>query len=111
MVKGIIVILGLAGLYFLAQKYSLFYIFHYFDSILHVLGGIGIGLFFATWWVNRPLRIFSITLTLAILWEIFERVGHYYLPVFINFGGIADTSMDILCAILGASLVILATRE
>lgn len=103
--------LTVVGLYFLAQKYSLFYIFHYFDSILHILGGIGIGLFFSTWWIKRPVRILSMTLGIAIMWEIFERIGHYYLPVFINFGGTVDTSMDILCAILGASLVILATRE
>lgn len=111
LIEGIIVIAIVIALYFLAHKYNLYYIFRYFDWTQHFLGGIGIGIlataFFGTSWKWGMGSV----ITLALGWEIFERIGNIYLPAYINYGGPFDTGIDILCAILGTSLVLLVTRE
>lgn len=103
---GIVVIV----LYTLSLKYSLYYIFPYFDWIQHFLGGIGLGMLFSALFRSWKTTFFLVFLV-AIGWEIFERIGHHFLPMYINYGPIGDTLIDILCAILGASLVFLTTRE
>ncbi len=110
-IEGSIIILIVIGLYFAAQRYDLYYIFRYFDWGQHFLGGIGIGLV-ATAFFGRSIKWgIGIVAAIAVAWEIFERVGHIYLPQYINYGGYFDTSIDILCAIIGTSLVLLMTRE
>ncbi len=110
-IEGVIITAIVVALYFLAQKYSLYYIFWWFDWTQHFMGGIGIGLIVSGLITKKPKIVLSITLSIAIGWEIFERIGHGYLPVYINYGGTGDTLMDIFCAIIGTSLVLLATRE
>lgn len=111
LLQGIIVLLIVIGFYFLAHEYSLYYIFWWFDWAQHFLGGVGLGLVFCSFWPKNQIRILGITGIIAIGWELFERVGHEYLPMYISYGGPRDTIIDILCAIIGASLVLLATRE
>lgn len=111
LIEGSIVTLIVIGLYFAAQKYHLYYIFRYFDWAQHFLGGVGIGLL-STAFFGRSIKwSIGIVTAIAVGWEIFERVGHIYLPQYINYGGFFDTSIDILCAIIGVSLVLLMTRE
>jgi len=109
--EGVIIVLLVVALDLVSQKYSLFYIFWWYDWMLHLFGGISIGLIAGSLFPGRTWRVLGITLGIAILWEIFERIGHVYLPYYIGYGGVGDTLMDVFCAILGASLVLLATRE
>lgn len=109
--EGIIIIAIVIALYFIAQKYSLYYIFWWYDWAQHFMGGMGIALVAGGFISRKPQVVLSITLMIAIGWEIFERIGHIYLPAYINYGGTGDTLMDIFCAIIGTSLVLLATRE
>lgn len=107
-----LLILVVIGLHLLAAKFSLYYIFWWYDNLLHIIGGfalgfIGIGLF-------KKHRV-SLTLCfaggVAILWEVFERLGHVWWPMHIGFGGAWDTLFDILCGILGAAFVLIMTRR
>lgn len=109
--EGGVIIAIVIALYFIAQKYSLYYIFWWYDWVQHFMGGMGIALVAGGLITRNPRVILGITTTIAIGWEIFERIGHIYLPVYINYGGTGDTLMDIFCAIIGTSLVLLATRE
>ena len=109
--EGVVIIAIVIALYFLAQKYSLYYIFWGYDWVQHFMGGMGIALVTIGSITRKPQLVLSITLTIAISWEVFERIGHVYLPAYINYGGTGDTLMDIFCAIIGTSLVLLATRE
>lgn len=109
--EGVIITILVIVLYWAAQKYNLYYIFRYFDWMQHFFGGIGIGLL-ATAFFGRSIKwAIGIAATIAVAWEIFERIGHLYLPQYINYGGAFDTTIDILCAIIGTSLVLLMTRE
>jgi hypothetical protein len=108
---GIVVILIVIGLYLVSHKYDLYYIFWWIDWAQHILGGIGIGLVAVSLWPNYWLRNIGIAGTIGIGWEIFERIGNIYLPNYINYGGTGDTIIDVFCAIIGTSLVLLATRE
>ena len=110
-IEGGIIIALVIALYFLAQKYSLYYIFWWIDWVQHFMGGMGIGLVVSGLITKKPRNVLGITLGIALGWELFERIGHIYLPAYINYGGTGDTLMDIFCAILGTSLVLLATRE
>ena len=110
-IEGGIIIALVIALYFLAKKYSLYFIFPGIDWVQHFMGGIGIALV-VSGLITRNLKvILSVTLGMALGWEVFERIGHIYLPMYINYGGTGDTLMDIFCAIMGTSLVLLATRE
>lgn len=109
--EGVIIILLVVVMYIVAQKYNLYYIFKYIDWVQHFFGGIGIGVL-TTAFFGRSIKFgMSIVTMVAVVWEIFERIGHLYLPLYINYGGVFDTAIDILCAILGTSLVLLMTRE
>jgi hypothetical protein len=110
-IEGVLILIIVLITHLFAEKYSLYYIFKHSDWILHFFGGIGVALIASSFVSKSRAQILGIVLAVGIIWEIYERIGHRFLPVYINFGGPFDTSMDILCAILGASLVLLATRE
>jgi VanZ family protein len=111
MVEGILVVAMVILFYGMAQKYDLYYIFTYIDWVQHFLGGLGIGLMTTALFGKSWKWTSGIVLSIAVGWEIFERIGHLYLPLYINYGGTFDTMMDILCAILGASLIVVTTRD
>lgn len=85
--------------------------FWWIDWAQHLIGGVGIGLLAVGLFSWRPKPILGMTLSIALAWEVFERIGHIYLPTYINYGGTGDTLVDILCAIIGTSLVLLMTRD
>ncbi len=109
--QGIFIILLVIGLYFLSHKYDLYFMFWWIDWAQHLLGGIGIGMITSSMFPRKSLLILGITFIIGVSWEVFERIGHIYLPTYLNYGGIGDTLVDILCAIIGTSLVFLMTRD
>lgn len=110
-VEGVVILVFIAGLHFLAQIYDLYYIFWWVDWTFHFFGGVGIALIASSIFKRRSSFVFLATGVIAVGWEIFERVGHRYLPQYIAYGGTGDTIMDILCAILGTALVLFMNRN
>lgn len=55
---------------------------------------------------KRLLIIPTLAILVGVLWEVFERLGHVWWPTYIGFGGAWDTIFDVLCAILGALIII-----
>jgi hypothetical protein len=93
--------------YFLAVRFSLFYIFNWFDNIVHTLAGMALGFLGFALFPKNKYAILGLALSVSILWEIFERIGHVWWPAWIGFGGVGDTILDILCGILGALIIII----
>lgn len=110
-IQGIIILLIVLIMYGIAQRYSLYYIFWWYDWVQHFLGGIALGLLGRSWWMHNPGRVLGITLACAVSWEIFERMGSLVIPRFIGYGGTGDTIIDIMCALVGTGLVILMTHS
>ncbi len=101
------IVLMVFVLHVLATKMSFYYIFWWYDSMLHVMGGMSIGFFgYAMIQKRREVVVPLLALTIGISWEIFERLGHVWWPSYVGFGGFWDTLFDILCAILGAFIII-----
>lgn len=98
-------------LHIAATKYSLYYIFWWYDSLLHILGGIALGFLGIFWFGRSWIRGITFTAIIAVAWEVFERLGHVWWPAYVGFGGTGDTILDILCAILGAAFVLIITRR
>ena len=94
-------------LHVLATRMSFYYIFWWYDSLLHILAGMAVA-FFGLIFISRrkPLIIPALATLVGILWEIFERLGHVWWPTYIGFGGTWDTVFDVLCAILGSFIII-----
>ncbi len=68
----LLVILHVSGI-----KYDLYYLFSFYDLVLHFLGGLTLGLFFGTLigFVRRKLYYsLTIVFVLFIGWEIFEVI-------------------------------------
>lgn len=103
-------ILCVAMLHILATRIGLYYIFPWYDSVLHFLGGVALGFFglflFRTY---GYLQTIGLTLGLAVIWEIFEYVGNQWFPVYVGFIYSRDTITDIGCAILGTLISIIIT--
>lgn len=110
-IQGVILLGITIGMYFLAHKYSLYYIFWWYDWVQHFIGGLALGLLGKSWWIHAPWKIIGITFGCAIAWEIFERIGSWIAPQFLGYGGLIDTSMDILIAVFGTFLVLFLTRH
>jgi hypothetical protein len=91
---------------YFGKKYASYYIFWWYDNLLHILAGMAIGFFGLALFKNRGLTV-GLALVIGIAWEIFERVGHIWWPKYVGFGGTWDTFFDILCAIIGALIIIL----
>ncbi len=109
--QGIVVIAAVIGIHFIAQKFSLYYTFWWFDWAMHIVGGLGLGLVGYALFRRNSSRVLVTTLGIAILWEVFERIGHRFMPAWIAFGGTGDTIIDIVCAILGTSFIILMNEK
>lgn len=94
-------------LHVLATKLSFYYIFWWYDSMLHILGGMAVAFFgYTIFKSKREVLIPLLALLVGVSWEIFERLGHVWWPNYMGFGNKWDTVFDVLCAILGALIII-----
>jgi len=76
--------------------------------MLHIIGGMSIGFFgYAMIQKKREVMVPLLALVVGISWEIFERLGHVWWPSYMGYGATWDTIFDILCAILGAFIIII----
>lgn len=110
-----------AGLHGVATVRHWYWVYSWFDLILHFLGGLWAAL--ATVWVARTTRlwgaggvprnawvwIFAATLAAGLAWEIYEYlVG----MVFVDKGGyLEDTLADLAMDLLGGSPVAIAVSR
>jgi hypothetical protein len=103
----VVICVAVFFLHVLATKLSFYYIFWWYDSLLHILGGIGASFFILLLVKNNKQIILPLFAGfVGVVWEIFERIGHVWWPSYIGFGAKWDTVFDVLCAILGALIVI-----
>lgn len=104
--QGIILLCIVIAMYVFAHKYSLYYIFWWYDWVQHFIGGMSLGLIGYSLWQYRPTYLLGLTGFCAISWEVFERIGHVVMPRFIGYGGVGDTTIDILCALVGTGIIL-----
>ena len=99
----------LAVAHALALEFFLYWKFWWFDIVMHFLGGVVIALgVFTLYDLRFPLPrrlkalvpILAFTLIIALLWEVFELLAG--LVVLEEYH--VDTSIDILMALLGATV-------
>lgn len=109
----IVMVMLVVALYIVAVTIGLFYIFWWFNWVMHLLGGMAIG-YFVLAWAAKKASLFSLPkyaiiagFTIGVLWEIFERVGHLIVPNLLSYGGIFDTTLDTTCGILGALFIVI----
>lgn len=102
----------IAVLSFVAIQFGFYIKFWYTDIFMHFIGGLFVGSFFLWFWFysgyfrnlkfwqnKKFLCIFLSTLTVVILWEIFEySLGLNKSPE----GYVLDTAVDMILGILGA---------
>lgn len=111
-----IIISIIGALHYLALKFYLYWVFPWFDILMHFLGGLWVGLIvmwflFFSGFINKNInetsrvRVFYVSilsvLIVGLLWEVFE----FYTGVMIletNYG--MDTIIDLIMDILGASV-------
>lgn len=117
----LIIIIGI--FHHIALQFYLYWVFSWFDMLMHFLGGLWVGLV-GIWFVYfsgimnmniksaRQMRIFSISIItvviIGVLWEIFE-VYSGVLSIEENYW--FDTSLDILMDTSGASVAFLYIRH
>lgn len=112
MVHGIVIVfLVLATIFALVHAFavtlSLYWYYWWFDVLMHLWGGVLLGLGIHTLstfkWFRFQLTIVflsSFLLVVTVGWEVFERFTGLYSPI----GYIADTSQDLLLGIGGGLL-------
>lgn len=100
------------GLDLLARKYGLYYTFHYFDKVLHLIGGVSLGLFAGIALDSgasgrrsaavRAIAMVGFALLFGGVWEVKEFVSNnlYGYAPFDAF----DTTTDLICDTLGGLL-------
>ncbi len=108
-VFGLILIVAVLHFWGLERYY--YWIFWWYDIILHTLGGLWVGV--VTIWLGRRLeqptgltRLLVITLAVGVMWELYE-LG-FGLTWTSKAGYLEDTGLDLffdLAGALGASLV------
>jgi hypothetical protein len=113
-----LVVVLLAVLHYAAVVFYLYWVYWWFDIMMHFLGGISIGLFLY-WFFYRsaivsPPRmsfwafIVGGTILIGVAWEIFEYVMHFTYTSRESY--VLDTSLDLLMDVLGACAAGIAAR-
>lgn len=105
--RGIVIMIAVVILYGISLQFSLFYIFWWFDWALHLIGGVGLGYLGYVLGNGHKVTLLTFTASIAVAWEVFERIGYQFAPTWIMFGALGDTLIDIACAILGAYFIII----
>ncbi len=86
----------------------LYWKFVWFDSPMHLLGGITLGVFVAAFLnAPQPAKFYALIIVLIVGWEVFE----FFLgsPRKENYG--FDTALDLFLGLLGASLAYYSARR
>jgi VanZ family protein len=103
LITGLVIVLYIAAVHI-----GLFWIFDWYDSVMHIIGGMAIG--YLSLWMNSKRSALWHAVILAtsigIVWEIFERIGNHFVPKLLAYGGMGDTILDVVCAIIGAVVII-----
>ncbi|MFA6463709.1 MAG: hypothetical protein WCV55_01735 [Candidatus Paceibacterota bacterium] len=109
---GIFILLFLV--HFFATMTGLYWITGWFDGVSHLIGGFGI--FFVLSYVfsfksKKPSLgvIITFSLLIGILWELFEI--KYGITSILSRQYFPDTSMDLVCDIVGSCIAFLITRQ
>ncbi len=67
------------------------------------MGFLGLGLFGPRTFIQTGVLAGLI----GVMYEIFERIGHVWWPDWVGYGGMGDTTLDVLYGILGALIIII----
>lgn len=95
------------GLYFLAVHFGFFYIFWWYDNMMHLLAGVAMGFLGLGLFGRSLIKTGFLAGLIGILYEIFERLGSVWWPDWIGYGATGDTILDVVCGILGALIIII----
>ncbi len=98
-------ILLIAGLHFLGLERHYYWLLWWYDIVLHLLGGLWVGL--VAIWLGRQLnltlgwsRLLLIILTVGVAWELYEL--WFGLTLTSKAGYLEDTGLDLVFDLLGA---------
>lgn len=102
-----------AVLYTLGYQYSLLWHWWWYDSILHTLGGVAIGIFavrLAQFFNTRDLMlVLGFGVFIGVGWELFEWTLGMPRSIFLNYA--VDTIKDLVFDMTGAILGLLIARR
>lgn len=108
------------GLNYLAGVFDLYYMFNWYDMMMHTLGGVILGLIMVVllrrtvWFQGLSVRqkvmmVIGFGIVGGIFWEVFEYVQDVYLHTHMQIS-MGDTLSDIFCDTFGAGIVAIVYR-
>lgn len=109
-ILALLLVTVVGGVHAYAIEHSLYWLYLYFDVIPHTLGGLTVGAWVAGGaarlsWTPARTGVVAVcaALVVGVAWEVFEFVmGLTSLEAGLFF----DTSIDLLCAVVGALLIL-----
>lgn len=128
MKKSILFLIILLLLYIVTLVFNLRYYWGDINAVFHILGGIGLGLFFYSYFrptvfdsnIGRYLAVIGSVALVGILWEVAEFSAGNLLsdPIynltqvkFYFMGDLADTMTDLSLDLIGGSIAYLVARR
>ncbi len=105
---------------FLGEVYSFFFRFWWWDLFLHFLSSILFGFmgFLIVYILNYEKKVrlkmspafvavfsFAFSLTIAVIWEIFEFLMDYFFAMNMQKSGLIDTMSDLIVTVIGALII------
>jgi len=109
----VITIWILLALHLTAMKFYLYWVFDWFDILMHGLGGVVVGFFITALTIrfkamikeHLGLLVFIVlagTIFVGLLWESFELVIDLYMKTNIHQPSVSDTILDLIMDGVGA---------
>lgn len=103
----------LLGLQLTAMKFYLYWVFEWFDILMHGLGGVAVGFFIAALLVrfkdvlreHSGIFVFLVlagTVFIGLLWESLELVLDLYMKEALHQPSVSDTILDLIMDGVGA---------
>jgi uncharacterized BrkB/YihY/UPF0761 family membrane protein len=111
LILALLSVIIVGALDFMGRMFDLYFIFYWYDILLHFMGGLAVTLIIV--WLSRRKvswwKISLIALCIAIGWEWFE----YYFGIALLPGELyrADTSIDIVMDCLGIALALFVSKK
>jgi uncharacterized membrane protein YjdF len=98
----------MGALHYLGSRFDLYYLFNWYDIMMHLIGGIAIALL-ATWILEKynhatKAKILISVILIGIAWEVFEYFFGIALLPKENY--VSDTIIDMIMDTIGALIVI-----